>query len=53
MKIYNIFHVDLLVSYIKTLAYGENYPQPPPEIIDGEEKYEVEMIIHDRYTRQG
>ena len=53
MKIHNIFHMDLLVPYVKILAYGENYPQPPPEIIDGEEEYKVEMIIYDYYTRQG
>ena len=53
MKIHNVFHVDLLTPYVKTQAYGENYPQPPPEIIDGEEEYEVEMIINDRYLRQG
>ena len=45
MKIHNIFHVDLLTPYIETQAYGENYPQPPPKIIDGEEEYKVEMII--------
>ena len=53
MKIHNVFHMDLLTPYIETQAYGENYPQPPPEIIDGEEEYEVELIIDDRYIRQG
>ena len=53
MKIHNVFHIDLLIPYVKTQAYGENYLQPPPEIIDGEEEYEVEVIIHDCYTRQG
>ena len=53
MKIHNVFHVDLLTPYVETQAYGENYPQPPPEIIDGEEEYEIEMIIDDRYIRQG
>ena len=53
MKIHNIFHIDLLIPYIETKAYGENYLQPPPEIIDGEEEYKVEIIIHDHYTRQG
>src|SRR5580698_3455436 len=52
MKIHNVFHVDLLTPYIETQAYGENYPQPPPEIIDGEEEYEVEIIIDDHYIRQ-
>ena len=53
IKIHNVFHVDLLTPYVKTQTYGENYPQPPPEIIDGEEEYEVEMIIDDCYIRQG
>ena len=52
MKIHNVFHVDLLTPYVETQAYGENYPQLPPEIIDGEEEYEVEMIIDDCYLRQ-
>ena len=33
MKIHNVFHVDLLTPYVETQAYGENYPQLPPEII--------------------
>ena len=53
MKIHNVFHVDLLTPYVKTQAYGENYLQPPPEIIDREEEYEVEIIIDDCYLRQG
>ena len=53
IKIHNVFHVDLLTPYVEMQAYGENYPQPPPEIIDREEEYEVEMIIDDRYLRQG
>ena len=53
MKIHNVFHMDLLTPYIETQAYGENYPQPPPEIIDGKEEYEVELIIDDHYIRQG
>ena len=45
--------MDLLTPYIETQAYRENYPQPPPEITNGEEEYKVEMIIHDCYVRQG
>jgi hypothetical protein len=48
MKIHNVFHIDLLTPYHATTSYGENYPQPPPELIDGEEEYEVEDIISDR-----
>ena len=53
MKIHNVFHVDLLIPYVKTQAYRENYPQPPSEIFNGEEEYKVEMIIDDYYIRQG
>jgi len=50
MKIHNVFHIDLLIPYNETEAYSETYTQPPPEIIDGEEEYEVEEIINTCYT---
>ena len=46
MKIHNVFHIDLLIPYHETEEYGETYTQPPPELIDGEEEYEVEEIIN-------
>ena len=46
-KIHNIFHVDLLIPYYETEEHGANYLQPPPDLIDGEEEYEVESIIND------
>ena len=48
MKIHPVFHIDLLIPYHETEAYGKAYPQPPPELIDGEEEYEVQEIINDR-----
>jgi len=48
MKIHNVFHLDLLTPYHETQEHGANYTQPPPELIDGEEEYEVEDIISDR-----
>jgi hypothetical protein len=48
MKIHNVFHIDLLIPYTETEAYGAAYSQPPPELIDGEEEYEVEDIIKHR-----
>ena len=35
-KIHNIFHASLLTPYHKTPIHGPNYPEPPPEIINGE-----------------
>ena len=52
MKIHNVFHVDLLIPFHETDAYGTAYPQPPPELIDGQEEFEVEEIIADRVHRR-
>ena len=52
LKINNVFHVDLLTPYHETDAYGPQPSQPPPVLIDGEEEYEVESIIDDRYNRR-
>jgi hypothetical protein len=47
-KRHDVFHLDLLVPYNETSSYGKAYTQPPPELIDGEEEYEIEDIISDR-----
>ena len=52
MKIHDVFHIDLLIPYTETEAYGETHPHPPPELIDGEEEYEVEEILADRINRR-
>ena len=44
MKIHDIFHVDLLLPYKETEAYGTPFTRPPP-IIDNEEEYEIEAIL--------
>jgi len=43
-KIHPVFHASLLLPYSKTPAYGPNFTQPPPDLIDGEEEYEVKQI---------
>jgi len=48
---HNVFHVDLLTPYYETDTHGANYSQPLPELIHGQEEYEVEEIIKDRYFR--
>jgi hypothetical protein len=47
MKIHDVFHIDLLIPFTEMQAYGETHPHPPPELIDGEEEYEVEEILND------
>jgi len=39
----------LLQPYHETGAHGPNYVQPPPELIDGEEEFEVECIEQHYY----
>ena len=39
-----VFHVSLLLSYSEIPAYGPDFSQPPPDLINNEEEYEVEQI---------
>jgi hypothetical protein len=52
MRIHDVFHVDLLIPYHETEAYGINHPRPPPVLVNGEEQYEVDEIIDDRISRR-
>jgi hypothetical protein len=47
-KIHNVFHASLLTPYIKTELHGQNFPEPPPEIIEGDPEFEVEQIVGSR-----
>ncbi len=44
-RIHNIFHASLLTPYYETTAHGPNFTRPPPDLIDGEEEYEIERIV--------
>ena len=44
-KIHDVFHASLLSTYRETTIHGPNFIQPPPDIIDSEEEYEVDRII--------
>ena len=50
-KIHNVFHATLLGPYIENKVYGNNYPKPLPELLKGEEVYEVETIL--KHQRRG
>ena len=52
MCIHDVFYIDLLFPSNETEVYGEAFPQPPPELIEGEEEYEVEDIVADRTRRR-
>ena len=47
--IHNVFHASLLSPYHHTPQHRQNFPHPPPEIVDGEAEFEVECIKNHRY----
>ena len=53
-KIHDIFHADLLTPYHETELHGPNFTKPPPDLIDGEEEYEVEEVLQSqKFGRRG
>jgi hypothetical protein len=50
-KIHNAFHANLLLSYQETQEHGHNFTDPPPELIEGQEEWEVEQILDRRIFR--
>ena len=36
-RIHNVFHAVLLRHYKENEVYGENFTQPPPEVVEGED----------------
>jgi hypothetical protein len=47
-RIHNVFHATLLRRYKENDTYGANFTEPPPELVEGEEVYEVETILNHR-----
>ena len=50
-KIHDMFHSSLLLPYQETSTHGPSFTRPPPDLINGEEEFEVECIKGHR--RQG
>src|SRR5712672_1968587 len=50
-KIHNVFHASLLLPYKEMEEHGTNFEEPPLELIEGEEEYEVEEIRDKRKKR--
>lgn len=44
-RIHPIFHATLLTPYRENDSHGPNFTLPPPDLIEGQEEYEVEAII--------
>ena len=47
-KIHPVFHAFLLTTYKETSEHRPNFLQPPPDLIDGEEGYEVKVVLGHR-----
>ena len=44
-KIHPVFHASLLTPFRQTEEHGPSFAEPPPDIIEGEEEYEVEEVL--------
>ena len=47
--IHDVFHASLLLLCKETAVHGPNFTRPPPDLIEGEEEYEVETIVNHRH----
>ena len=47
-KIHLVFHASPLSPYLETNFHGPNFPSPPPDLIDNEDKYKIEWILKHR-----
>jgi len=52
-KIHNMFHATLLSLFRQTDVHGPSFSNPPPDLIDGKEEYEVEVILNHRKIGRG
>jgi len=40
-----MFHASFLSPYKENFVHGKNFPAPPPDLIEGEEEYEIKKIL--------
>jgi len=40
-----VFHANLITPYKETELHGPNFTRPPPDLIEGEQEFEVEKIL--------
>jgi hypothetical protein len=52
-SIHPVFHIDLLTPYHETPIHSANYQRPPPDLVEGEEEYEVENVLVSRRFGRG
>jgi len=47
-KIHNVFHTGYLSPYKEMEEHSPNFPEPPPELVEGEPEYKIECIVNMR-----
>ena len=47
-KIHNAFHAAVLHPYKETTIHGPNFPEPPPDLVEGQEEWEVDNVLASR-----
>ena len=47
-KIHNAFHAAVLHPYKETAIHGPNFPEPPPDLMGGQEEWEVDNVLASR-----
>jgi hypothetical protein len=47
-KIFNAFYASLLTPYKEMEKHGENFPEPPPDLINDKPEYKVEEVLASR-----
>jgi Chromo (CHRromatin Organisation MOdifier) domain len=47
-KIHNAFHTAILHPYKETATHGPNFPEPPPDLVEGQEEWEVDNVLASR-----
>ena len=52
-RIHDVFHAVLLSPYRENEVHGPNFIQPPPDLIEGEEEYEIESIVGHKKRGRG
>ena len=52
-KIHDVFHGKTLTPYRETEVHGKNFPEPPPDLINREEEFEVDSIWDHRKRGRG
>jgi len=51
-RIHDVFHASLLSPYRETKSHGPNFTKQPPDLVEGEEEYEIEAIMsHKKWGR--